>query len=58
MTDEQTVRLAREVLEQWLTDKLSDKDAMGAMSLVLGPGKLTYEQVAIEVRCRVAHLGD
>jgi hypothetical protein len=58
MTDEQRVRLIREVLVQVMTDLLSEYDAVVAIALVLDPGPLSYEQVALQIRCKVAHLGD
>ena len=58
MTDAQRVQLIREIAEQAMTGQLSDQEAMTAIVLVLEPGGLSHDQVAILVRGRVAHLGD
>jgi hypothetical protein len=58
LTDTQSLRLVREILEQVRKGRLDKRDAMTVIVRVLDPGPLTYEQLAIEVRSRGAHLGD
>ena len=55
MTDDQEVQLVREILEQVVTDRLSERDGLTAIGLVLDPGSLSYDQVALQIRFRVAH---
>jgi hypothetical protein len=58
MTDEQQMRLIGEVVDQLRRGELSPAEALTAVWFVMSPGALSYEQAAIEIRCRVAHLGD
>lgn len=58
MSDAQRVRLVRELLEQVLAGRLTPEEGVTAIALVLDPGPLTYDQVALQVRLGVAHLGD
>jgi len=56
ITDEQAARLVGEVGDQFLRDELDEAQALIAMALVLDPGRLSYQQVPLRIRCRVAHL--
>lgn len=57
MTEEQQVRLVREILEQVMTGRLGDADALTAITYVMDSPE-PYERVALAVRLGVATQGD